>query len=175
MPTQTKNDEDRRVKRTQKLVFDAFFQLVQTSRYDDLKTKNIIDKSGIGRSTFYEHFTDKDDVLSQSLEYPMSIFASALIGISEKEDLMSMLTHFWERRIFARVILQNPTREVVDNCLRQQIISKLGDGKDFQANASFLSSGFLSLLNEWLTGRLSCNADDMCKYIENYCHRDIRA
>lgn len=155
-----KNEKDRRVKRTKALVFEAFFQMVQSCRYDELKTKDIIQKAGIGRSTFYEHFGDKDDVLSQSLEYPMSIFAGALIGKADDENLLFMLKHFWERRMFARIILQNPTRDVVDNCLRVLILKNLGTEKDNNAHASFLTSGFLSMLNDWLTGRINCDAKD---------------
>ena len=173
MQSQGKNDKDRRVKRTKSLVFEAFFQMVQSTRYDELKTKDIIEKAGIGRSTFYEHFLDKDDVLSQSLEHLMSIYAAALIGKENHDNLLSALTHFWERRVFARVILKHPTREVVDSCLRNLISSNMsdtnmGNDKDRHAHASFLSSGFLSLLNEWLTGKLSLSPKDMCKYIETY-------
>ena len=187
MPNQNKNNEDRRVKRTKSLVFDAFFELVQSLRYDELKTKDIIARSGIGRSTFYEHFLDKDDVLSQSLEYPMSIFAEALVkkpaealvkNTAEaliknpvEEELLFMLNHFWERRVFARVILKYPTRDVVDNCLKKLLVSamsnkKFCDEQAQQVHACFLSAGFLSLLNEWLTGRLSLTAKQMCAYIQ---------
>ena len=173
MSSQNKNDDDRRVKRTKSLVFDAFFEMVQTSRYDELKTKDIIAKADIGRSTFYEHFLDKDDLLRQSLEYPMSIFAAALTGNENHNDLMFMLTHFWERRVFARVILRHPTREVVDDCLRELILSNmrsvhLSKETDVHADACFLASGFLKFLNEWLVGRLSLTIEAMCKHIEVY-------
>ena len=173
MPSQNKNDDDRRVKRTKSLVFDAFFEMVQTSRYDELKTKDIIAKADIGRSTFYEHFLDKDDLLSQSLEYPMSIFAAALTGNDNYKDLLFMLTHFWERRVFARVILRHPTRDVVDSCLRELILSNMrsvhrSNEADLHAHACFLTSGFLNLLNEWLVGRLSITAEGMSKYIRVY-------
>jgi len=172
MSIQNKSTEDRRVKRTKKLVFEAFFEMVQSSRYDELKTKDIIAKAGIGRSTFYEHFLDKDDVLSQSLEYPMSIFAAALVGKESPKDLLFMLMHFWERRVFARVILKYPTRDVVESCLRKLISSNMGaievDERTSNMHVSFLSAGFLSILNDWLIGRLNLNAEDMCIHINAY-------
>jgi len=168
-----KNETDRRIKRTKALVFEAFFQMVQSCRYDGLKTKDLIQKAGVGRSTFYEHFGDKGDVLSQSLEYPMSIFASALTGKVDDENLLFILTHFWERRMFARIILQHPTRAVVDNCLRVLILKNLRTVKDDDAHASFLTSGYLSLLNDWLTGRINCDAKDMSEYIKIYAMKHI--
>lgn len=173
MPNQSKSDQDRRVKRTKFLVFEAFFEMVQSTRYDEFKTKDIIEKAGIGRSTFYEHFFDKDDVLSQSLESPMLIIAKALISQDDDEDLLRILTHFWERRIFARVILKHPTREVVNRCLQKLISSNLDEvtivnERDRLAHISFLSSGFLSLLNDWLSGKLRSTEEEMCKYIKAY-------
>ena len=170
----TKNEKDRRVKRTKLLVFEAFFQMVQSSRYDELKTIHIIEKSGIGKSTFYEHFAGKDDVLSKSLEYPMSVFASSLIGGGDHENTKGVLNHFWERRMFARVILQHPTRSVVDSCLRSLIVTELASEVTLNANshnyakACLLSSGFLSLLYEWLVGRLNLSVEDMLVHIAEF-------
>ena len=173
MLSANKNDQDRRVKRTKSLVFAAFYELVQSSRYDELKTVQIIEKAGIGKSTFYEHFLDKDDVLSQSLEYPMSIFAGTLTGDTENDNISFMLGHFWDRRVFARIILQHPTREIVDNCLRKLIIGELNDTAavselDTIANASFLSSGFLSLLHDWLIGRLNMSVNEMAACVSKF-------
>lgn len=170
MNSNKKTDDDRRVKRTKGLVFDAFFDMVQSTRYDQLKVKDIIARADIGRSTFYEHFSDKDDLLSQSLEYPMSIFAIALAGGNRQKDLIFMLSHFWERRLFARLILKHPTREVVDGCLRKFISSKLRalssmNEQTIQAHATFLSAGFLGLLNEWLIGRSSFTVEQMAEYV----------
>ena len=167
------NDQDRRVKRTKTLIFQAFFELVQSSRYHDLKTINIIEKAGVGKSTFYEHFLNKDDVLQQSLENPMSIIANALLGKIENDKVSKVLSHFWERRVFARVILDHPTHEVVEKCLRKLIINGLDHTDSMNQNissakASFLSSGFLNLLKEWLTGKVSLSVEDMTAIISRF-------
>ena len=168
MSETNRNEQDRRVKRTKALIFEAFFEMVQSSRYDELKTIHIIEKSGVGKSTFYEHFNGKDDVLSQSLEHPMSVLAMALVGDGDEENIKWVLNHFWERRLFARLILQHPTLTVVDNCLRDIIISNSAgraSSNQIYAQACFLSSGFLSLLAEWLTGKIKFSVDDMLEMI----------
>ena len=167
------NDQDRRVKRTKMLIFQAFFELVQSSKYYDLKTIHIIEKAGVGKSTFYEHFLNKDDVLQQSLENPMSIIANALFGNIENDKVSKVLSHFWERRVFARVILDHPTHEVVEKCLRKLIIIGFDQTDSVNQNissatASFLSSGFLSLLKEWLTGKVSLSVEDMTAIISRF-------
>ena len=54
---------DRRAQRTQNLIFSAFADFVQSKRYDRFSVTDIIERAGVGRSTFYDHFSDKNDVL----------------------------------------------------------------------------------------------------------------
>ena len=174
MSSTSKNEHDRRVKRTKSDVFDAFFQMVQSSRYDELKVVDIIEKSGIGKSTFYEHFSGKDDVLSQSLEGPMSVFARALAGNGNRDTTRAILDHFWERRVLARVILQHPTRKVVDRCLQTLVMAQLNntiplnEHSHNHAKACLLACGFLSLLEEWLVGKIYLSTDQLLAHVDEF-------
>jgi AcrR family transcriptional regulator len=164
MTRQSKNLHDRRIKRTKTLVFEAFAELVVAVRYDELTTQQIIHRVGIGRSTFYDHFLDKDDVLGQSLSYPLSVLATAIIDKTKTVELMSILNHFWDRRTLVRVILQHPTRSIMENTLRQQLIERCDDIKQpsqIYAKSAYNASGFLTLLNEWVTGRVVLTAEEV--------------
>jgi AcrR family transcriptional regulator len=145
-------------------VFEAFAELVVAVRYDKLTTQQIIHRAGIGRSTFYDHFLDKDDVLGQSLSYPLSVLATAIIDKTKTVELMSILNHFWDRRALVRVILQHPTRSVMESTLRQQLIERCDDIKQpshIYAKSAYNASGFLTLLNEWVTGRVALTAEEV--------------
>ncbi len=54
---------DRRVQKTRKLLHEAMMALLHEKRYDDIVVKEILDRANVGRSTFYTHFRDKDDLL----------------------------------------------------------------------------------------------------------------
>jgi len=169
----TKATEDRRSLRTKDLVFEAFFALVQARRYDEIKAGDIIERAGIGKSTFYEHFTDKDDVLSQSLIYPMGIIADAVTGTAGKEKLPFVLDHFWQRRRFARVILRHPTLRIAQDRLEVLLMTRLekthperDDMALLAAKAKYISTGLLSVLHDWLTGKLSVETQDVVRWIE---------
>src|SRR5580765_1920865 len=54
---------DRRSERTRQLLSAALIELMLEQRYDEITVQNIIDRANIGRSTFYAHYLDKEDLL----------------------------------------------------------------------------------------------------------------
>src|SRR5215212_11646165 len=54
---------DRRVQRTRALLHDALVSLVHEKSYDDIVVKEILARADVGRSTFYAHYRDKDELL----------------------------------------------------------------------------------------------------------------
>jgi AcrR family transcriptional regulator len=58
---------DRRVARTQRLLRDALHSLIREKEYDEIIVKEILDRADVGRSAFYMHFRDKDDLLASSV------------------------------------------------------------------------------------------------------------
>ena len=50
---------DPRVKRTRKLLLDAFLTLLAEKRYEDITIQDITTRATVNRATFYAHFIDK--------------------------------------------------------------------------------------------------------------------
>jgi AcrR family transcriptional regulator len=55
--------DDRRSKRTRRMLGQALVSLMLEKRYDTITVQEIIDRANVGRSTFYAHFLDKEDLL----------------------------------------------------------------------------------------------------------------
>jgi AcrR family transcriptional regulator len=64
-PCQPPND--RRVRKTQALLHEAIGTLIGEKAYDTISIREILDRANVGRSTFYTHFRDKDDLLVSSM------------------------------------------------------------------------------------------------------------
>lgn len=154
---------DRRVERTQTLILDAFFRLVQACRFDELKTSEIIEAAGIGKSTFYEHFSDKNDLLKKSLEGPFLVLARSR---KDTDAAIRVLTHFWERRSLSRVILSGQTRSVVVSCMASALRTEypIASKTDYAMIIS-RASGLIAVLAEWFSGCLDMNAKDLANLI----------
>jgi AcrR family transcriptional regulator len=71
VPKKGAEREDRRAVRTQRMVKQALMELMHSMRYEDITVQHILDRADIGRSTFYAHYPDKDDVARQLLEEMM--------------------------------------------------------------------------------------------------------
>jgi AcrR family transcriptional regulator len=54
---------DRRVGRTRKALKEALTDLILERGYEGVTVQDVIDRADVGRSTFYAHFVDKDDLL----------------------------------------------------------------------------------------------------------------
>src|SRR5689334_9313169 len=63
----TKRPIDRRVARTQGALHQALLSLILEKGYEAISVENICERANIGRSTFYAHFTSKDDLKRSGL------------------------------------------------------------------------------------------------------------
>lgn len=60
--------EDRRVVRTRQLLRDALVSLILERGYDEVTVQDVLDRANLGRSTFYAHYRNKDDLLFSGFE-----------------------------------------------------------------------------------------------------------
>jgi len=90
------NIPDRRVQRTRKLLQDALIELVAEKGYESVTIREILDRANVGRSTFYAHFQDKDQLLHSILDRLDELFeqhkkqlldATKSTGNADKTDL----------------------------------------------------------------------------------------
>lgn len=74
---------DPRIRQTRNRLGMALIALIQEKAIDDITVQELLDRAGVGRSTFYLHFRDKDDLLLSQLELFLEMMSSALTRQSE--------------------------------------------------------------------------------------------
>src|SRR5262245_65473884 len=60
--------EDRRVRRTRRLLGEGLLELVAEKGYDRVTVQDVIGRADLSRATFYAHFRDKDALLGSGLD-----------------------------------------------------------------------------------------------------------
>ena len=157
-------EEDRRVQRTLQALRSAFFNLVLTSRrYEDIKVGDIIEAAGVGRSTFYEHFQGKDDMLRKSMQPFFDVLADTVSDAHNPEGLAWVTDHFWEQRRLASIFRAPATRPIIVRALAETIEQRLIARKLVRAPAKLiavqLAEGQLALIVAWLSGQSSATSE----------------
>jgi AcrR family transcriptional regulator len=64
--------------RTRDALGDALAALMHEKTFDDLTVQNVLDRAGVGRSTFYMHYRDKEDLFLSDVEDFLEQVSSAL-------------------------------------------------------------------------------------------------
>jgi AcrR family transcriptional regulator len=74
MTTENKK-ADRRATRTRRSLSDALHELIMEKRFDSITVQNVIDRADVGRSTFYAHYRDKEDLFLSGWQRLLEGFA----------------------------------------------------------------------------------------------------
>ncbi len=112
---------DRRVGKTRAALLASFDRLVFVRDYDTLSVRELAACADIGRSTFYEHFETKDDLLEQSIAPLVATFADAAATAAPSKVLHEVLHHLLEHRALASRLLHGSTRAIMIRVLARRL------------------------------------------------------
>lgn len=154
---------DRRVLRTRSALRSAFARLILSKGYDAFTTTDIAEQADVGRSTFYEHYRGKEDMLAQSLGPVLMPLADCLADEEPSARLLGVVTHFRNNRKLARAMMADRAHRVLTMELARLIERKIVELSSKRTNcvtmvptaiiAAQLASGQLAMINEWLSSR----------------------
>ncbi len=157
---------DARVRRTRLQLGTALLNLIVEKPINDVTVQDILDRSGVGRSTFYLHYRDKDDLLVSQLETFLETMSNAL---SDRKDTSHRVMPVAE--LFAHIGNENKLYRVLSDSGHLKDFFELAEGyfargierrltesgkltkipqRELAARASAFSGSLLSLLRWWL-------------------------
>jgi AcrR family transcriptional regulator len=154
---------DQRAARTRGRLSQALMTLGQTQDIDSIRVGDLVRTAGVGRSTFYAHFEDRDDFLGQSFAGMISICDT----LARREGLTSdilpvahVVLHIAGNKAFSRRVGPSRSMELMlgagERKLRQiaegnldALAPELPPEERRQA-AAFLAGAFVGQLRLWL-------------------------
>lgn len=161
---------DRRVARTRAALHEAMIGLILTTDYEAISVADIVDRANVGRSTFYAHFTDKDDLVRDSagrLREMMVEHGRAAAGSDHSggpfEFSRFMFKHTREQLRLYRSLVKGRAGAIILDSLRRVLadfirddLRKLRNERNLtptvplEAEVQFLVGGFMAMLTWWL-------------------------
>lgn len=169
---------DRRVERTLSALLHAFVALVSEENYRAVTIARIVERANVGRSTFYDHFRTKDDVLLASMEWMFAILADTTDAATPSEEIEELVRHFWSNRQLAKVVLAPPVEGKLRRALAARIDDRLGRSNRWAGNptgrkiASLgIAAAQLGLLGAWTRGEVSADASMISAAIRDTARR----
>jgi len=94
-PPLTSRKTDRRVMRTRDTLGDALVRLMQEKPFKAITVQQVLDRAGVGRSTFYAHYKDKDDLFFSDAEEFFEAMATALSRHGDKSNRVAPVHEFF--------------------------------------------------------------------------------
>src|SRR5512133_1561092 len=173
--------EDRRSQRSRQLMRKALIDLMLEKHYESISVDEIADRANLGRSTFYVHYHDKDDLMIQSVEESLDTFFLQIRENKERQSgdftLAPFFYHLQEVYPLYRALLwAGKASDVFDRLqknLSQWFESRLraahpGLSIDPPAElAAYAAVGALiALIQWWLNNKMAYppeQMDDICK------------
>ena len=157
---------DRRTKRTRHALSSALVELVKEKRFDDITVQNVIERADVGRSTFYTHFRDKDDLFQKDWERFLRMLADAIdwskAGQTRFVPVAYLFSHLAEGQAFYQSLVRSNKVDGIFRsgveylsgrialALEAQWKAKANAGAPVPVLANYLSSELFSLLRWWL-------------------------
>lgn len=166
---------DRRIERTRQALLGAFVQLMfEGRRYDRITIADLIERAGVGRSTFYEHYRNKEEILAEAIRYPFALLAAAVDASANVSMLRDVLVHFHENRVHAKVVFGGAARRKVGRVLASMVEERLRARA--QANgvappaslgvaALAIADGQLAAVMAWLGGEIAGDAERLASVL----------
>ena len=161
---------DRRVTRTLAALLKAFIDLLLERSYASVTVADIVERAGVGRSTYYDHFRNKDEILIASMGWMFAILADAVRPAAVRTQVDSLVAHFWSNRGLARAVLAPPTERKLRRALAAAVEEALASSSSLDPVARKLAAvriaaGQLGLLEAWTKGEVTAGADQVAEAI----------
>jgi AcrR family transcriptional regulator len=161
---ETRRPADRRVRRTRDKLGDALVALMQERKFEDITVQDVLDRAGVGRSTFYVHYRDKEDLFLSDVEEFLEMISN---GIKRHDPnskrllpVQEFFTHLQDVREFYLALVKSGKAKEVETLgrgifarsieERLRVAGAKMDDAQRSAQAYALSGSFFSLLEWWI-------------------------
>jgi AcrR family transcriptional regulator len=165
-PESGRRKPDRRIERTRNRLGNALIALIQEKPIDEVTVREVLHRAGVGRSTFYVHYRDKDDLFLSELEQGLEMWTTTLSRQQEISNRVAPVAEFFAhvasaKRLYRALVDSGRIEaffELAQGYFARGIEQRIKQSTDLHnlhqheltACSHAFAGGLLSLLRWWL-------------------------
>ena len=168
-----KGSMDRRVARTRAMLQQAHISLILEKGYEAITVEDICQVANVGRSTFYAHYSNKEDLKRSGLEHLRKLLSEHQAGASLASEAarprvldfsLPMFEHARDHLDLYRALAGNRGGAVALGAIRQILSERVGaelagisagdaqDAAPRQFTVEYIVGAYMAVLTWWLDG-----------------------
>lgn len=182
-----KTKDDRRSRRTKLSLQHALVQLILEKRYDAITVQDILDRADVGRSTFYAHFTDKEDLLISSYQNVFRWLQKRLEEGDSKRiaPTLDLFQHIQSHhQLYLALVRSRKVDEfykighkwfckMIEKRIKSLKIEKEKLAVPIPILANHLAGSLINLLKWWLENNMNKTAEEMDEIYHKLVMQDV--
>jgi len=170
---------DRRIRRTREVLGDALVGLMHEKPFQKIKVNEVLDRAEVGRSTFYSHYRDKEDLFLSDVDDFWATVSMKLSRCAEESRRVAPVRELFEhvsqaRGFYAALVKSQKVHDVMDlgighfargieQRLRTMQSAEKVSSVRYQAVAYSLAGALFYMLSWWLDRGMREPAAEMDK------------
>jgi AcrR family transcriptional regulator len=169
-----RDKQDRRSQRTRHLLSEALVELIREKDYNAITVSDIIDRANVGRSTFYAHYRDKDDLFVGELDRVINVLERDMAHGSHEENSyfpsLGLFRHVGEEYELYKALVWGSGIDLLIKHMQKSLSKRIEQGlqesgREFDVPipilANFIAGSFLTLLKWWLENKMTYSPEQM--------------
>ncbi len=175
-----RKSEDRRVKRTKRVLRECLFELLETNTIDEISVKELTEKADVNRSTFYFYYKDIADMVMQIQNEIFEVFYETVMAeqglFVTVEDFTDYILRFLcfckEYASICKFVVSNDPNNFLSNKIKDSLLEHVPDSsKVFPETDArsyltcFAVSAVWQTIIKWMYDGMKVSPEEMAKFL----------
>ena len=179
-----KNTDDRRAKRSRRLLKEALLALMQEKRFHEITARDVTEAADLNRGTFYLHYPDtqallesiEDDIMAEAQDLIDQHLTELKNSSSLEPVLMPLLDYILEKRKTIELLLCNSNASSFLDKMHNLIYKNsldyargrfaIADAVQLDYFLSFVSFGIMAMVKVWISQSMNLSKQKLIAYAD---------
>ncbi|BBN99890.1 TetR/AcrR family transcriptional regulator [Sporolactobacillus terrae] len=181
---ETSAKTDRRIRRTQAAITQAFLELLSKKTFERITINDIAKQADVNRGTIYLHYADKYDLLNACIDCHLNAMIHSCVfthftehkaNVDEATESLAALFHYFEEHalFFSSMLSCQKTSvfrermvQIFASVIQKKPITPSNNQTiDKQVLTQFTASAFVGTLEWWILNRMPHSPEYMAKQV----------